>query len=189
MVKFVLKRLGMMLIAMFMIILFTFIIMHVVPGGPFTNTKGVPEEVLAAMEEKYGLDQPYYVQFFSYLGGILRGDLGPSYKYTGQSVNDFIASGAPVSARLGGVTVVFVLIAAIPMGVWAALKNGKWQDMLLMAFATIGVTIPSFVIASLLIYAFSYKLNWLPTYGLDTLPSYVLPVIALGGYSSATWPG
>ena len=183
MVKFVLKRLGMMLIAMFMIILFTFIIMHVVPGGPFTNTKGVPEEVLAAMEEKYGLDQPYYVQFFSYLGGILRGDLGPSYKYTGQSVNDFIVSGAPVSARLGGVTVVFVLIAAIPMGVWAALKNGKWQDMLLMAFATIGVTIPSFVIASLLIYAFSYKLNWLPTYGLDTLPSYVLPVIALGGYS------
>ena len=176
MVKFVLKRLGMMLIAMF-------IIMHVVPGGPFTNTKGVPEEVLAAMEEKYGFDQPYYVQFFSYLGGILRGDLGPSYQYTGQSVNDFIASGAPVSARLGGVTVVFVLIAAIPMGVWAALKNGKWQDMLLMAFATIGVTIPSFVIASLLIYAFSYKLNWLPTYGLDTLPSYVLPVIALGGYS------
>ena len=78
---------------------------------------------------------------------------------------------------------VFVLIAAIPMGVWAVLKNGKWQDMLLMAFATIGVTIPSFVIASLLIYAFSYKLNWLPTYGLDTLPSYVLPVIALGGYS------
>ena len=183
MAKFILKRLGMMLIAMFMIILLTFVIMHSVPGSPFTNTKGVPEEVIAAMEAKYGLDQPYYVQFFSYLGGILQGDLGPSYRYTGQTVNDFIAAGAPVSARLGLVTVVFVLAAAIPMGILAALKNGKWQDMLLMALATIGVTIPSFVIASLLIYVFSYMLNWLPTFGLDSWQGYILPVIALGGYS------
>ena len=183
MAKFILKRLGMMLIAMFMISLLTFVIMHSVPGSPFTNTKGVPDEVIAAMEAKYGLDQPYYVQFFSYLGGILQGDLGPSYRYTGQTVNDFIASGAPVSARLGLVTVVFVLAAAIPMGILAALKNGKWQDMLLMAVATIGVTIPSFVIASLLIYTFSYQLNWLPTFGLDSWQGYILPVVALGGYS------
>ena len=183
MAKFILKRLGMMLIAMFMIILLTFVIMHSVPGSPFTNTKGVPDEVIAAMEAKYGLDQPYYVQFFSYLGGILQGDLGPSYRYTGQTVNDFIASGAPVSARLGLVTVVFVLAAAIPMGILAALKNGKWQDMLLMAVATIGVTIPSFVIASLLIYTFSYQLNWLPTFGLGSWQGYILPVVALGGYS------
>ena len=177
MAKFILKRLGMMLIAMFIVI------MHSVPGSPFTNTKGVPEEVIAAMEAKYGLDQPYYVQFFSYLGGVLQGDFGPSYRYTGQTVNDFIAAGAPVSARLGLVTVVFVLAAAIPMGILAALKNGKWQDMLLMALATIGVTIPSFVIASLLIYVFSYMLNWLPTFGLDSWQGYILPVIALGGYS------
>ena len=183
MAKFIRKRLGMMLIAMFMIILLTFVIMHSVPGSPFTNTKGVPEEVIAAMEAKYGLDQPYYVQFFSYLGGVLQGDFGPSYRYTGQTVNDFIAAGAPVSARLGLVTVVFVLAAAIPMGILAALKNGKWQDMLLMALATIGVTIPSFVIASLLIYVFSYMLNWLPTFGLDSWQGYILPVIALGGYS------
>lgn len=183
MAKFILRRLGMMLIAMFMIILLTFVIMHSVPGSPFTNTKGVPEEVIAAMEAKYGLDQPYYVQFFSYLGGVLQGDFGPSYRYTGQTVNDFIAAGAPVSARLGLVTVVFVLAAAIPMGILAALKNGKWQDMLLMALATIGVTIPSFVIASLLIYVFSYMLNWLPTFGLDSWQGYILPVIALGGYS------
>ena len=183
MAKFILKRLGMMLIAMFMIILLTFVIMHSVPGSPFTNTKGVPDEVIAAMEAKYGLDQPYYVQFFSYLGGVLQGDFGPSYRYTGQTVNDFIAAGAPVSARLGLVTVAFVLAAAIPMGILAALKNGKWQDMLLMALATIGVTIPSFVIASLLIYVFSYMLNWLPTFGLDSWQGYILPVIALGGYS------
>ena len=157
MVKFILKRIGTMIIAMFMIILITFTLMHSIPGGPFTNTKGVPEEVTQAMEAKYGLDQPMPVQFVKYLGSLLHGDFGPSYKYTGKTVNDFIATGA--------------------------LKNGKWQDMLLMAIATIGVTIPSFVIASMLIYVFSFKLNVLPTFGLDSWKSYILPVIAMGGYS------
>ena len=175
MVKFILKR---MIIAMFMIILITFTLMHSIPGGPFTNTKGVPEEVTQAMEAKYGLDQPMPVQFVKYLGSLLHGDFGPSYKYTGKTVNDFIATGAPVSAKL-----VFVLLTSIPMGILAALKNGKWQDMLLMAIATIGVTIPSFVIASVLIYVFSFKLNVLPTFGLDSWKSYILPVIAMGGYS------
>ena len=183
MVKFILKRIGTMIIAMFMIILITFTLMHSIPGGPFTNTKGVPEEVTQAMEAKYGLDQPMPVQFVKYLGSLLHGDFGPSYKYTGKTVNDFIATGAPVSAKLGLVTLVFVLLTAIPMGILAALKNGKWQDMLLMAIATIGVTIPSFVIASMLIYVFSFKLNVLPTFGLDSWKSYILPVIAMGGYS------
>ena len=75
------------------------------------------------------------------------------------------------------------MLAAVPMGILAAVKNGKWQDMLVMSLATIGVTIPSFVIASLLIYFFSYKLNWLPTFGLDSWKGYILPVVALGGYS------
>ena len=183
MVKFILKRIGTMIIAMFMIILITFTLMHSIPGGPFTNTKGVPEEVTQAMEAKYGLDQPMPVQFVKYLGNLLHGDFGPSYKYTGKTVNDFIATGAPVSAKLGLVTLVFVLLTSIPMGILAALKNGKWQDMLLMAIATIGVTIPSFVIASMLIYVFSFKLNVLPTFGLDSWKSYILPVIAMGGYS------
>lgn len=183
MLRFICKRIVTMLAAMFMIILITFCLMHAIPGGPFTNTKGVPEEVTQALEVKYGLDQPMPVQFVNYLGSLLHGDFGPSYKYTGKTVNDFIATGAPVSAMLGGVTLVFVLATSIPMGIAAALKNGKWQDMLLMAVATIGVTIPSFVIASVLIYAFAYRLNWLPTFGLDSWKSYILPVVAMGGYS------
>ena len=198
MVKFILKRIGTMIIAMFMIILITFTLMHSIPGGPFTNTKGVPEEVTQAMEAKYGLDQPMPVQFVKYLGNLLHGDFGPSYKYTGKTVNDFIATGAPVSAKLGLVTLVFVLLTSFvfclymqfichfPFFIFQAsseLKNGKWQDMLLMAIATIGVTIPSFVIASMLIYVFSFKLNVLPTFGLDSWKSYILPVIAMGGYS------
>lgn len=181
--KYFIKRLGIMIVALFLIILLTFIIMHSIPGGPFTSNKQVSEEVQAALNAKYNLDAPQYEQFFSYLGGILHGDFGPSYKYTGKTVNEFIASGFPVSGRLGIVTMLFVLVAAIPMGILAAVKNGKWQDMLLMGVATIGVTIPSFVIASILIYVFSFKLNILPTYGLDSWQSYILPVVALGGYS------
>lgn len=183
MAKYILKRLGMMIVAMFLIILLTFIIMHSVPGGPFTSDRKASEEVMAALNAKYNLDAPLSEQFFQYLGGILKGDFGPSYKYTGKTVNDFIANGFPVSAKLGAVTVVFVLLAAIPMGILAAVKNGKWQDMTVMALATIGVTIPSFVIASVLIYVFSFRLNWLPTFGIDSWKGYILPVVALGGYS------
>ncbi|MDR1512925.1 MAG: ABC transporter permease, partial [Propionibacteriaceae bacterium] len=110
-------------------------------------------------------------------------ELGPSFKYTGKTVNDFIVNGAPFSMKLGLVTLVFALLAAIPMGVVAALKNGRWPDVVLMVFATLGVTIPSFVAAFYLIYVFSYKLNWLPTFGLDKPNTFVLPVLALAGYS------
>ena len=181
--KYFAKRFCMMIVALFFIILLTFLIMHSVPGGPFTSNKNVSAEVEAALNAKYNLDAPLYEQFFDYLGGVVRGDFGPSYQYRGKSVNDFIRNGFPVSAKLGVVTIIFVLLTAIPMGILAAVKNGKWQDMAIMAVATIGVTIPSFVIASVLIYIFSFRLNWLPTYGVDTWKGYILPVIALGGYS------
>ena len=183
MLKYFAKRLGMMAEALIFIILLTFIVMHSIPGRPFTSDRKVSAEVEAALNAKYNLDAPLYEQFFDYLGGVLRGDFGPSYEYTGKSVNDFIANGFPVSAKLGVITMIFVLLTSIPMGILAAVKNGKWQDMAVMAVATIGVTIPSFVIASVLIYIFSFRLNWLPTYGVDTWKGYILPVIALGGYS------
>lgn len=183
MVRYFFKRLGMMLVALFMIILLTFAIMHSVPGGPFTSDRSISEEVEAALNAKYHLDDPLPKQFFDYLGGVLQGDFGPSYRYTGKTVNDFIENGFPVSGKVGGITIIFVLLAAIPMGIVAAVKNGKWQDMLLMAVATIGVTIPSFVIASILIYVFSYQLDLVPSFGLDSWKGYILPVITLGGYS------
>jgi oligopeptide transport system permease protein len=181
--RFILKRLGMMLITLFVVILLTFLLMHGVPGGPFTRDKQVAPAVLAALEKKYHLDDPLYKQFFDYLSGLLRFDLGPSFKYTGKTVNDFISNGFPFSSRLGLVTLVFVLLSSIPMGIVAALKNGRWQDMLLMAVATLGVTIPSFVIAAVLMYFFAFQLNWVPTFGVDKWQGYILPMIALGGYS------
>ena len=183
MVRYFLKRLGIMLAALFMIILLTFVFMHSVPGGPFTSDRNVSEEVEAALNAKYHLDDPLPKQFVDYLSGIIKFDLGPSYRYTGKTVNEFISNGFPVSGKVGGITILFVILAAIPMGIVAAIKNGKWQDMLLMAVATIGVTIPSFVIASILIYVFSYQLDWVPSFGLDSWKGYILPVITLGGYS------
>ncbi len=183
MVRYFAKRLGMMLVALFLIVLLTFVIMHSIPGGPFTNDRPVSDEVQEALNEKYHLNDPLPKQFFDYLGGVLHGDFGPSYKYTGKTVNDFIGNGFPVSGKLGGITILFVIIASIPMGILAAVKNGKWQDMLVMAVATIGVTIPSFVIASILIYVFSFRMGVLPSFGLDSWKGYILPVITLGGYS------
>ena len=183
MAKFLAKRIAMSLITLFLITLLTFILMHAVPGGPFNGEKQVSKAVMDALNEKYKLNDPLWKQFFDYVSGLLRFDLGPSFKYQGKTVNDFIENGFPYSAKLGGITLVFVLLASIPMGIISALKNGKWQDMLLMAIATIGVTIPSFVIATALIYIFSFKLQWTPVYGVDTWKGYILPVIAMGGYS------
>ncbi len=181
--KYLVKRVIMMIITLLLIALLTFVLMHAVPGGPFTGEKQVSKQVLEALNEKYKLNDPLWKQFLDYLGGLLRFDLGPSFKYQGKTVNDFIANGLPYSARLGGVTLVFVLLTSIPMGIVSALKNGKWQDMLVMALATIGVTIPSFVIATALIYVFSFKLGWTPMYGVDKWQGYILPMIAMGGYS------
>lgn len=185
MTKYIVKRLLFMVLALWVITTITFFMMHAIPGGPFTSDRQLPAAVEAALNAKYKLDQPLYVQYFDYLKGLMRLDLGPSFKYEGVSVNEFIATGFPISASLGGLTIVFCLIIAIPLGITAALKNGKWQDMLAMFIATIGVTIPSFVIASLLMYVFSLKLGWLPTFGLNSWKGYILPVIAMGGYALA----
>lgn len=183
MTRYLIKRIAMMIVTLFMIALLTFVLMHVVPGGPFTMEKQVPQAVLDALNEKYNLTDPLWKQFLDYIKGLLKFELGPSFKYQGKTVNDFINNGMPYSATLGAVTLVFVLIASIPMGIVAALKNGKWQDMALMAVATLGVTIPSFVIATGLMYFFSFKLGWTPTYGVDKWQGYILPMLALGGYS------
>lgn len=183
MTKYIVKRLIMTAVTLFLIIVFTFMLMHSVPGGPFTSDKQLPKAVEEALNAKYKLNDPLHVQFWDYLKGLMVLDLGPSFKYQGKTVNEFIEKGFPVSGKLGLITIIFVLIASVPMGILAALKNGRWQDMAIMAAATLGVTIPSFVIATMLMYVFSYKLSWVPTFGLDSWKGYILPVISLGGYS------
>ncbi len=181
--KYIAKRLGIMVITLFLIATLTFILMRSIPGGPLTRERKLPEAVERALAARYHLDDPLPQQYLDYMLNLLRGDLGPSFQYEGRTVTEFIVSGFPLSAQLGGLTIAFVLVCALPLGIISALKNGKWQDMVTMLIATIGVTIPAFVIASLLMYIFSLQLNWLPSYGVDTWQGYILPVIALGGYS------
>ncbi len=183
MTGYIFKRMGMMMMTLLLIVVLVFFLMHAIPGGPFTAQRELPPEVEAALMAKYNLDKSLGEQLLHYIGGLLQGDLGPSLKYPGMRVNDFIAQGFPVSAKLGLVTILFVLAASIPMGIVAALNSGKWQDMGTMVVATIGVTIPSFVIATVLMYFFSHRLGWLPAFGLDRPTGYILPVVALAGYS------
>lgn len=174
-----------MMAALWVIATITFFMMHAIPGGPFTSDRKLPPAVEAALAAKYKLDEPLLVQYGNYMLGLLRFDFGPSFKYEGMRVNDLIASGFPVSAELGLITVAFALVIALPLGMVAALRSGRWQDFATMAIATVGVALPSFVIATLLMYVFSLKLGVLPSFGLDSPKAYILPVIAGGGFALA----
>lgn len=184
MTKYVFKRIISSVLTLFAVSILTFVIMHSVPGGPFTSEHELSPEVERQLNEKYNLNAPLHVQYIDYMSALLlKGDFGPSFKYQGKSVNDFIVDGFPNSGKLGLISVIVIVLISVPLGIIAALKSGKWQDILTMTIATIGVTIPSFVTATLLMYIFSYRLGWLPTFGLDKWTGYILPVVALSGYS------
>lgn len=173
----------MMIMSLFIVIVITFGLMQSIRGGPFTSDRALSRLVESALQAKYHLDDPLLKQFWNYLVGLLHFDLGPSVTYEDRTVNGFIASGFPVSARLGGVTIIAILMSAIPLGVLASCRNGRWQDFAVMLVSTIGLTVPSFIVATALLYFVSFKLQWLPNFGLNSWTSYILPVIALGGYS------
>jgi len=183
MIKYILKRFASMIVTMFVIITLTFFLMHAVPGGPFAAEKALPPEVEQALLEKYHLNDPLYKQYIDYVGGILRFDLGPSFKYRGLTVNELITSGFPVSGKVGGLSILVILLIGIPLGIVAALRQNRWEDATVRFLATLGITIPSFVLATILLYVFSLKLDLLPSFGIDSWKGYILPVAALSGYS------
>jgi oligopeptide transport system permease protein len=157
--------------------------MHAIPGGPFTREKALPDAVLEALNKKYHLDDPLWKQYLDYLKGVISLDLGPSFQKTGMTVNDFIRKGFPATMKIGLGAVIAIIVLGIPAGIFAALKVGKWQDNIIMLMVTLGVTIPSFVMATLIIYIFSAKLGWLPSNGLTSWKHMIGPVIALSGFS------
>lgn len=185
MLNYIAKRVFASIITIFVVISLTFVLMHKIPGGPFDGEKKLPPQVEANLNQKFGLDKPLHEQYVIYLKNLSHGDLGPSMSYSGMTVNDVIGYSFPSSAKLGVVSVIFALIVGLYLGITAALKQGKWQDSVTMIIATLGVTVPSFVLATFLIYVFALKLGWFPVIGFDGPENYVLPVIALGGYSMA----
>jgi oligopeptide transport system permease protein len=153
--------------------------MHLIPGGPFTGDKVLPPNILHNLEVKFGLNKSLGQQYFNYLMNIVRGDFGVSVKQQGWSVSGIISTKFPVSARLGLVAVAFALISGTILGIISAFKNGKAADHTVMVIATLGTSIPSFVIATVSMIIFGVMIKLLPTYGLTSWQNYILPAFAL----------
>jgi len=183
MTRYYIKRTLSAVFTIFLIATITFFLLRAIPGGPFTREKPLPDAILQALNEKYDLDKPLFVQYVSYMKGLVTFDLGPSYRILGFDVIDLIKGGFPTSAKIGGLASLLIIVIGIPVGIISALKQNSFIDYFVMFMATLGVTVPSFVVASLIIYFFAGQLGWLPSNGLNSPLSYIGPVIALSGYS------
>ncbi len=186
MLKFALGRLLQAIPVLLVVISMTFMLVHSAPGGPFSADKAVPAEVLAALEAQYNLDQPLWRQYVSYLGDVLKGDLGPSFKYPGRSVNELIASGLPTTAELGLYAMLVAVFIGVLAGVTASMRPNTLQDYVPMSAAMIGICMPSFLLGPLLVLIFGIHLEWLPVSGWGQIPGdKILPAITLGtGYAA-----
>ena len=180
MLRYIGKRVFSGVITILVLITITFFMMHYIPGSPFIKgEQKMPPEVLQRIEEKYGLNQPLFVQYLTYLKNIARGDFGISFKKAGTTVNDIIDRGFPVSARVGLFAVIVSVLVGIALGILSAVKRASIFDGASMVFATVGISIPTFVTAILLLYLFAGILKILPTYGLASWKHYILPVTCL----------
>lgn len=178
--KFILRRIATALLTLWIIITLTFIMMHSIPGGPFSSNKQtLPPMVVEALENKYHLKDPLLKQYFDYIGGVVRFDLGPSFKFEGLNVNDLIRLGFPISARFGILATLLSFIVGLPMGIISAMRAGHWEDRVITLCITLGMCVPGFILANFLIYIFAHKLAWLPIYGIEGYSSYIMPVVAM----------
>lgn len=185
MAKYIVKRVAMGALSIFIVATLTFFIMNLVPGGPFVAEKSISKAAQQALAEKYGLDKPLFEQYVNYMTDLAHGDMGPSLRQRGREVSDIIASKLPVSAKLAGLAVLVALCVGIPLGCLSAYNRGKWADNIIIVFATCGIAIPSFISSVILLYTFGMNLKWFPTVGLNEWKAYIMPVTALAIYPSA----
>ena len=194
--KFLIKRIAMGLVTLWLVITITFFLIHMLPGDPFQSEKAIPPKVKENLMAKYHLDRPLGEQYVEYLKNIAKGDLGASMKVRGRTVNDVIKKSFLTSADLGARSIIFALALGIPLGIIAALKRGKYQDRLAMIVAIIGISVPSFVLAglmqkyvvdihngTLIRNGFLPDFFWINLSGWDTFDKKILPVIALRLYT------
>ncbi len=181
MIKYILKRIAFGVATFFVIITITFFLMHAIPGGPFDTDSldTMPIEVKEALMDKYDLDEPVWKQYLIYLEGLFHGEFGVSTNYGGRTVEGIIFRQLPVTMTLGLTSICITVFFGILWGIFAALKQGKWQDNMMKILTTLGITIPSFVMCTMLIYIFGVKLRVLPVMGFDGPANLVLPATAL----------
>jgi len=175
---YVLKRLIAAFVTLFLACTLTFFLMNIVPGGPFLSEK-VSAQTLERMNAKYGLDKPIIEQYANYMKRVAQGDLGISYKRQGFTVNEIIAEKFPVSARLGLITVCWSIFSGLLLGTLAAIKRNKILDRIVMFICTVGISVPGFIIGTMLIYIFAERLGLVSALGLNTPSQYILPMITL----------
>ena len=186
MLKFLLSRIAQAVPVLLVVVTATFFIVHAAPGGPFSADKAVPPEVIEALEAQYKLDKPVWRQYISYLGDILSGDFGPSFKYPGRSVNELIMAGIPITAELAFYAMLVALGLGVLSGVGAAMRPNTLQDYAPMTLAMIGICMPSFLLGPLLVLVFGIELEMVPVSGWGDIPGdKILPSITLGtGYAA-----
>ena len=178
-ILYIIKRLLLALLTVWIVITITFAVMHAVPGGPFASEKAVTPAVQQALEKKYGLDKPVIEQYFTYLKDIVtKFDFGPSLKLRGQNVIDIIMDGMKTSALLGLVAAAIALVFGVVLGSVAALNRNRLADRIIMVLTTAFVSMPSFIMGTLLLLFFAVKLGWLPANG-EQSGGLVLPIITL----------
>lgn len=186
MIRFLIHRLIFQALPTLLVLtLLSFLLVRLAPGSPFATEKELPPQTLETLNRTYGLDQPIPVQYFRYLGGLLRGDLGPSLKKPGFTVRELIGSALPVSLELGFFALLYALILGLSLGILAAVRPNGWGDAVAMSMALLGICVPSFVLGPLLALGFGLELGWLPVMGWETPADRILPVISLGSIYAA----
>jgi oligopeptide transport system permease protein len=185
MLGYIVRRFLWIIPVLFVVSLITFTLMHAVPGGPWARDKALAPSLVETLNQKYGLDQPVYIQYATWVGNLLQGNLGPSYKFTDRTVNDIVGGGLATTIQLGLMAFLLAVILGIPLGVVAALGHNRWPDYLSTGISVIGISMPSFVLAILLIVFFGVTLKALPTGGWKGPETWILPTIALASFPIA----
>lgn len=185
MAGFLLRRLLHGVVVLWAVSTLTFVLLRITPGGPFDRERRLPPEVLANVAAKYHLDEPWWNQYTRYLTGIVQGDLGPSYKYLDRNVTDIVADTLPVSASLGLFALGFSLAFSFPVGLIAAYYHNSWTDRFCLFIATLGISVPTFILGALLIWLFSLQLGWFQAGRWGDISSVVLPTATLGAAPAA----
>ncbi|MFL5652017.1 MAG: ABC transporter permease [Chloroflexota bacterium] len=185
MIAYIGRRFLWIIPVLFTVSVITFFLMHAVPGGPWDREKHLPKGTQDRLNAQYGLDQPLYAQYINWAGAFIQGDFGPSYRYQDRRVNDIVADGFWTTFQLGVMAFILAVVVGIPLGIFAALGHNRGPDYLATSISIIGIATPVFVLAILMIVFFSVNLGWFPTGGWKGPQYWVLPTIALAGFSIA----